>query len=198
VRPFIPGSTRAEVYFQQSFSVSNKYDGCILEMSINGQAFQEFTQAGGTFLLNGYNTSLNDFNPLGLRPAWTGNSGGWLPTQLRLPVTAASAPVQLRWHFATSRGMTNGGWYIDSIAMTDPQCLPAVTNPIIQNPGITGGIFGFSVPTVTSRTYTVQYKTNLNDTDWQTFQTLTGNGATQTLTTPIGPGNQKYFRFIVR
>jgi hypothetical protein len=197
-RPFTAASTRAETYFRQSFSVSNKYDGCILELSIGGQAFQEFTQAGGTFLLNGYNTLLNDFNPMGPRPAWTGNSGGWLPVQIRLPVTTAAQPVQLRWHFATSRGLTNGGWYIDSVAVTDPQCLPAVTNPVILKPGITGGLFSFSVGTIASRTYTVEYKTNLNDIDWQFFQTLSGNGATQTLTMPIGPGNQKFFRFRVQ
>ena len=197
-RPFNPVSSRAEVYFRQSFSVSNKYDGCILEISIAGQPFQEFTQAGGTFLQNGYNTTLNDFNPLGLRAAWTGNSGGWLPVQLRLPVTAPNVPVQLRWHFATSRGITNGGWFIDSVAVTDPQCLPAVANPVILTPAVTGGLFSFSIGTITSRLYTIEFKTNLNDADWQTLQTFSGNGSTQTITAPLVPGNQKFFRFQVR
>jgi hypothetical protein len=148
---------------------------------------------------DGYNAVLNDFNPLGLRPAWSGNSGGWLPVIVNLPSSAAGQNVQLRWHFAGSRGMANGGWFVDSVLVTDPICLPPVSNPIILNPRLaSGGSFTFAINTVSNRNYVIQYETNVAGGAWQTLEILPGNGSQQTVSVPIGPDMQRFYRFIVQ
>jgi hypothetical protein len=196
--PFRVATTRAQVYFQEAFVVSNAFDGAILEISTNGQAFQEIVQAGGSFVKDGYNTVLNDFNPLGPRPAWSGNSGGWLPVVVNLPSAAAGQNVQLRWHFASSRGMTNGAWFVDSVLVVEPICLPPVSNPVILNPKLVGSSFTFAINTVSNRNYVIEYKINLEDAMWQTLEILPGNGSQQTVGVPIGPDKQRFYRFIVQ
>lgn len=189
---------QAQLYFRMAFSVSPTNDGCILEISSPAGVFEEITQAGGSFRLDGYNARLSDRNPLGPRPAWSGDSGGWLPVWVNLPPAAAGQVIQFRWHFANSFGLTNGGWFVDSVRVTDPVCLPPVINPVILNPAILGSVFTFAIDTVTNRTYLIEYKTNLTDTNWQALETLTGDGTQQTVRTPLTPGGQSYYRFQVR
>jgi hypothetical protein len=196
--PFVVDTPQAQLYFRQAFSVSNGYDGCILEIAIGSLPFQEITLAGGSILQGGYNGRLNDLNPLGPRLAWSGNSGGWQPEYVSLPASAAGQPVQLRWHFAASVGQTNGFWYIDTVQVTEPLCLPAVTNPVILNPTLSaGGSFSFAINTVTNRTFIIQYKNNLDDPVWQFFQNLPGNGAKQIVNVPV-TNQHAFYRFIVQ
>jgi len=61
---------------------------------------------------DGYNVTLNDRNPMGLRRAWSGDSGAGLPVLVNLPSSAAGQSVQLRWHFATAAGWPGGGWFL--------------------------------------------------------------------------------------
>jgi hypothetical protein len=196
--PFPVATAQAQLYFLQAFSVSNGYDGCVLEIALGTQPFQDITQAGGSFARDGYNSRLNDFNPLGLRPAWSGDSGGWLPVYVNLPAAAAGQTVQLRWHFANSRGKTNGFWFVDAAQVTEPLCLPPVSNPVILNPALEGGSFTFSINTVTSRTYVVEYKTNLTDNGWQLFQSFSGSGVVQTVAVPATSNRQAFYRFRVQ
>jgi hypothetical protein len=196
--PFPVATTRAQLSFLEAFVVSNAFDGAILEISTNGQPFQEIVRAGGSFVKDGYNAVLNDFNPLGPRPAWSGNSGGWLPVLVNLPPLAAGQNVQLRWHFAGSRGITNGAWFVDSVLVTEPICLPPVSNPVILNPKLSGSSFTFAINTVSNRNYVIQYKANLDAAVWQTLETLSGNGSQQIVRVPIGPDSHRFYRFIVQ
>ncbi|MER3632600.1 MAG: hypothetical protein C4325_10920, partial [Blastocatellia bacterium] len=63
----------------------------MLEISVNGGAFQDILSAGGSFITNGYNSMLGagTNNPIANRNAWTGNSLGYLTTTARLPASAA-------------------------------------------------------------------------------------------------------------
>ena len=64
MKVILVATSQARLYFRQAFVVSNAFDGGILEIAIGGQPFQEITQAGGSFVEDGDNTTLNDFNPL--------------------------------------------------------------------------------------------------------------------------------------
>ena len=196
--PFNVATPQARLYFREAFATSNAFDGGILEIAIGTQPFQEITQAGGSFVKDGYNTTLFDRNPLGPRPAWSGNSGGWLPVVVNLPPTAAGQTVQLRWHFASLFGMTNGGWFVDSVLLTEPICLPAVSNPIILNPALSGSFFTFAINTVTNRNYTIEFKTNLTNQVWQPWEMIPGNGNQQVISVPIAPDMQRFYRFEVQ
>lgn len=196
--PFTVATPQAQLYFREAFNVADTFDGGILEIAIGSLPFQEITQAGGSFVKDGYNTTLSDRNPLGPRPAWSGNSGGWLPVLVNLPPTAAGQTVQLRWHFAGVSGTTNGGWFIDSVFVTEPLCLPPVSNPVILNPALNGNFLTFAIDTVTNRNYLIESKTNLTDAVWQAVETLPGNGSQQVISVPIGPDSRRFYRFEVQ
>jgi hypothetical protein len=196
--PFPVATAQAQLYFCEWFDVPRALDGAILEIAIGTQPFQELVRAGGSFVKDGYNVTLSDHNPLGPRPAWSGRSGGWLPVLVNLPASAAGQNVQLRWHFASYQGGTNSVWFVDSVIVTEPLCLPPVTNPVIINPALRGNFFTFAINTVTNRTYYIQYKTNLTDEAWQSLETLPGNGNQQTITVPLGSDRQRFFRFLVQ
>lgn len=193
--PFSVTTSQAQLYFTQAFTVSNDYDGCILEIAVGSQPFQDILQAGGSFALNGYNAVLTPNNPLGARSAWSGNSGGWLPTVVNLPASAAGQNVQLRWNFATSRGLTNGGWFIDTVEATEPICLPPVSDPVLVNAAVNTNQFTFVINTVSGRTYVVEYKTNLLDSTWQFLENISGNGNQQIISVPISSASQSFYRF---
>lgn len=194
-RPFTVASSQAQLYFREAFGVSNKFDGLVLEIAVGAQPFQDILPAGGSFVTDGYNTVLDDHNPLGPRPAWSGNSGGWLPVRVNLPPAAGGQTVQLRWHFASSRGLPGGAWFVDSVFITEPLCLPPVSNPVILNPVLSRSFFTFAINTVAGRNYIIEYKTNLTDATWQTQQTLSGNGSQQIISVPIGLDRQRFYRF---
>jgi hypothetical protein len=196
--PFTVSTSQAQLYFREAFSTSNSVDGGVLEIAIGPQPFQEITQAGGSFIKDTYNTVLSDRNPLGPRAAWSGNSGGWLPVAVNLPPGAAGQTVRLRWHFGSVFGRAGGGWYVDSVLVTEPLCLPPVTNPAILNPAISNNVLMFAINTVTNRNFIIEYKTNLTEGAWQIFETLPGNGSQQTVGVPIGADAQRFYRFVVQ
>lgn len=196
--PFTVATPQAQLYFRESFALSNAVDGGILEIAIGSQGFREIVQAGGSFVQDGYNATLSDRNPLGPRAAWTGDSGGWLPVLVNLPPAAAGQTVQLRWHLANAFGLPEGGWYVDSVLLTEPDCLPPITNPLILNPALTTNYLTFAINTVSNRVYAIEYTTNLLNAAWQTFETITGTGSQQVISVPTVPDNQRFYRFEVQ
>ena len=125
-------------------------------------------------------------------------SSDLMPVVAQLPARAAGLPVQLRWNFAFSSADTNGTWYVDSVAITEPECLPPVTNPSILNPRLERGNLMFDIQTVASRIYQIEYKTNVQTTAWLPLRNLTGDGTTQTVSVPVNEGDQRFLRFTVQ
>jgi uncharacterized repeat protein (TIGR01451 family) len=149
----------AQLKFRHSFNTYNTaYDGGVLEISINGAAFADIIATGGSFQENGYVTTLNSGygNPLGGRMAWSGYSGGFLTTRVSLPAAAAGQNVQLRWRFGSSSSYGgSGGWYIDTISVTDGfDCCVPVPNDIAvsvsdsPDPAVLGGSLTYTITVV--------------------------------------------------
>ena len=72
-----------QVSFRNNFNFQDGFDGGVLEVSYDdGLTFQDVLAVGGTFVLGGYNGTINSCcgNPLAGRQAWTGNSGGFIDT----------------------------------------------------------------------------------------------------------------------
>jgi uncharacterized repeat protein (TIGR01451 family) len=143
------GSAPAQLTFRQKYSLAASatnsalgYDGGVLEISIDGGAFQDIVSAGGAFASGGYNTTLSSgySNPLATRQAWSGNSGGFVTTSVNLPAVTAGQNVQLRWRCATGNppppevvsSGTLAFWNFDSGTLSAATCLvPNYTNPSI-------------------------------------------------------------------
>ena len=117
----------ATVSFRHRYNTEATWDGGVLEVSTDGGAFQDIVAAGGSFKQNGYNGNLNHnpggTNPVGLRPAWTGNSNGYLTTVAQLPPSAAGKSVRMRWRFGTDDNTGVEGWFVDDISVSgQSQC----------------------------------------------------------------------------
>lgn len=105
--PSIPiNSAFARLSFRQNYNLSASgidgsigYDGAVLEIKIGGGSYTDIVDAGGSFVTGGYNTTLSGLytNPLAGRPAWSGNSGGFVTSTVNLPAAAAGQNVQFRW-----------------------------------------------------------------------------------------------------
>src|SRR5436190_4204697 len=122
--PAVPITAQAAVLtFRNRFDTEAGWDGGVVEISIAGGAFQDIITAGGAFIANGYNGPLGPGtnNPLSNRPAWSGNSNGYLTTSIRLPAAAAGQNVQIKFRFGgddnTAGAGPNPGWYIDNVQL---------------------------------------------------------------------------------
>jgi photosystem II stability/assembly factor-like uncharacterized protein len=136
--------------FRNSYNTEPDFDGAVLEISINGGPFQDILAAGGSFIEGGYNSAIvvTD-NVITGRPAWTGNSGGFIITTVVLPPASYSQNAQLRWRTAYDSGTnpTGGGQRIDTISIYPSTrfccggaCVLTCPSDITQNndPGLCG------------------------------------------------------------
>lgn len=120
---FVPTSLGSTVSFRHwydlEYSLSTAWDGGVLEISINGGAFQDILAAGGSFLAGGYTGTVSSSfsNPLGGRQAWTNNAGGFITTTVALPASAINQSVQLRWRLGTDTTVADNGWYVDTFTV---------------------------------------------------------------------------------
>jgi hypothetical protein len=137
----IPGG-QTQLSFMNNYNLetgpgSDGFDGGVLEIKIGTGSFTDIIAAGGSFITGGYN-SLIDTNyqsPIAGRAAWSGSSGGFIPTVVNLPPAAAGQNVQLRWGCGTDNGNAFTGWYIDTISMTNRVCGCCNTNTPPTLPG---------------------------------------------------------------
>jgi hypothetical protein len=138
---FPVSATAALVSFRHRYDSEPGWDGGVLEISIANGPFTDIVTAGGTFVSNGYNgtmaaanaTPTYTPNPLNGRSGWTGNSGGFITTIIRLPASASGQNVSLRWRFGaddnTSGSGPNPGWYVDTFTVAGSFACPFVPPP---------------------------------------------------------------------
>lgn len=98
------------------------------------------------------------------------NTGG-LSQGLQLTIQAASCP--------------DGG----GVCVAAPVILPPVRN---------GSNMSFSFATVSGSTYIVQYTDSLGSPNWQTLQTIPGDGSVHTATVPLSSPARRFFRLLVQ
>ncbi|MBK8303848.1 MAG: carboxypeptidase regulatory-like domain-containing protein [Chloracidobacterium sp.] len=121
----------ATLTFRHRYNSEPGFDGGVLDISIpsvSGGAFQDIVTAGGSFIQNGYNSILpaTSTNTLGERFAWSGDSGGYVTTVVRMPSAAVGQNVQLRWTFGfdSSVAPVGGGWNVDTVQFNgNSQCI---------------------------------------------------------------------------
>ena len=126
ITPQFTGVGGGQLTFRHEYTfegVSYCWDGGVLEISINGGAFQDILAAGGSFVTGGYNGTVYTgySNPLAGRAAWCFNtSSAFITTTLTLPAAAQGQPVQLKWRFGSDSSGSGTGWYVDTISL--PVC----------------------------------------------------------------------------
>jgi hypothetical protein len=116
--------TSIQVSFRNYYNTEEAWDGGVLEISIDGGAFTDILDAGGSFVEGGYNEYISVFaaSPLAGQPAWTGDSGGYITTTVNLPASALGHDVVLRWRLVADDAFTAVGWWIDTTSVTASVC----------------------------------------------------------------------------
>ncbi|MDQ3800339.1 MAG: BACON domain-containing protein, partial [Acidobacteriota bacterium] len=115
------GGSSPKLIFQHHYAADAGRKGGVLEISVNGGAFQDIVTAGGSFVHGGYSgvISGNTGNPLANRQAWTGSVTGFMVTEVNLPPSAYRQNVRFRWLFATDNFILSIGWWIDAVQVTE-------------------------------------------------------------------------------
>jgi hypothetical protein len=115
------------------------------------------------------------------------------------PASATNFAAQLtlaagdRVDFAVGYGADGNANY-DSTGFA-AQLVPGGPTPIrLVQPGSVGTNFAFSFQTVGYFSYIVQYNDDLNSTNWQYLETLTGNGSLVQCLVPMTNTTQRFFR----
>ena len=122
----IDSLTNAILTFRNNYALQNAFDGGVLEISIDGGAFQDILAAGGSFLQGGYNGTISTCcgNPLAGRQAWTGSSGGFITTSVGMP---SGHTCVLRWRMGSDSSTSDQGWRIDTVQMICERPTPTST-----------------------------------------------------------------------
>lgn len=120
VTPVFTPDSGATVTFRHQYGFENNFDGGVLEISINGAAFQDIIAAGGSFVSGGYTTTISSAfsSPIAGRQAWSGSQASFMTTQVNLPPAAFSQPTQLRFRLATDTSVGSTGWWVDTIVVS--------------------------------------------------------------------------------
>jgi len=119
---FMPTAGTA-LTFRNRYNLENGFDGAVLEISIDGGAYQDILAAGGSFVAGGYNGTLSTnatfLNPLVGRAAWTGStSGAFVTTTVTFPPAAVGKPTKLRFRTGDDNSTAASGtpgWWIDTL-----------------------------------------------------------------------------------
>lgn len=73
----------------------------------------------------------------------------------------------------------------------------ASSGPMLDHPVLTNGLMKFDFSTATGRVYTIDFRSNLVSSSWQTYTSFTGSGSAMSITnTRLDP--RFYYRFRVR
>jgi hypothetical protein len=119
------GSFGSKLIFRNNYLTEGTFDGGVLEIKIGSGAFQDIVTAGGSFVSGGYNSIVSGIqNPLPIppatsRPAWSGNSQGFLTTEVNLPPSTQGQIIQFKWRMGTDSSVGGTGWRIDTVTVTN-------------------------------------------------------------------------------
>ncbi|HEY6564145.1 MAG TPA: PKD domain-containing protein, partial [Pirellulaceae bacterium] len=184
--PFPVPSAGAQFTFRHNYTTETGYDGSVLEIKIGEGAYVDILAAGGSFVVGGYNGTLNSGtpNPLTGRAGWTGSSGGFITTIVTLPATAVGQIVQFRWRFGTDASVSATGWYVDTVSLSAPTCCGDASAPfaVFTASPLSGAaplLVGFtdsSIGTITNRFWDFGNGVTTNTTETSVLFTYTAAG----------------------
>lgn len=116
---------------------SGGFDGGVMEISINGGAWQDVVAAGGTFAF-GYNGAMPVFgfgNPLEGRAGFVDFGGTIIdgaPESISFGTALAGSSVQLRFRVGTDAAVGEVGWIVDDVTVTGATA-PVFSSAVAEN-----------------------------------------------------------------
>lgn len=122
--PIVLDGPNPALSFYHWYNTEAEWDGGVVEVSLDGTTW---TDLGPDMVFNGYNITLNDnpASPISGRPAFSGNSGGFIQTIIDLS-DFSEQEVQVRFRLGCDGAVAVEGWYVDDIQFFDN--LYSITN----------------------------------------------------------------------
>ena len=126
-------TSSAVLSFKNKYALESGFDGGVLEISINGGAYADIVTAGGVFTAGGYTGTISGSfgNPLAGRSAWTGTTGSYITSTVTLPAGAAGQNVKFRFRMGSDNSVSNPGWNIDDVTISERACCLGCTPPSV-------------------------------------------------------------------
>src|SRR5207249_5125769 len=118
----------AALIFRYNYAPQPRFDARFPYTTLFRSPFLDILAAGGSFFYGGYNGTISSCcgNPLAGRQAWTGSSGGFIPTSVDMHFARGHTSV-LRWRMGSDSSTSGQGWRIDSVEMICYNPSPTVT-----------------------------------------------------------------------
>ncbi len=110
--PLALGVPTSKLTFWHNYNTESGWDGGVVEISTNGGT--TWTDLGPLMTINGYNNSVGGTNPIAGRPAFSGNSGGFIQTTVSL-LPYANQNALFRFRMTSDDNTAATGWYVDDI-----------------------------------------------------------------------------------
>lgn len=101
-------------YYEFETDFLGEYDGGVVEISVNGGAWQDAADFGATFA-DGYNGSIEALDG---RDGYTGDSGGVVHESINFGTSLQGKTVKLRFIVANDSAVAAYGWIIDNVKVT--------------------------------------------------------------------------------
>jgi hypothetical protein len=128
-------SPSATLSFRNNFNTEHDpppgevfWDGYVMEVSIDGGPFNDVTDpaVGGIFVSGGYTGEIDGTagNPLAGRPAWSGNSGGYINTAINFGPSLNGHAIVLRFLMGTDELTAAPGVRIDTLSIMGASSCP--------------------------------------------------------------------------
>ena len=105
-----------QLNFWHSYNTEADFDGGVVEVSTNGVVWNDL---GPYMTQGGYNSTIPTAygSPIGGRAAFSGNSGGYIETQVDLG-SYSGQPVYIRFRMASDSSFSGNGWYVDDVSLS--------------------------------------------------------------------------------
>ncbi len=104
--------------FWHQYATEGGWDGGFVEFLPEGST--EWEDLGPYFVINGYNSGVGSNNPAGARPAFSGNSRGYLESWADLSEFEGQN-LSLRFQFVSDDNTSLRGWDVDDFAFIDAE-----------------------------------------------------------------------------
>lgn len=123
----------------------------------------------------------------GIERARLSGEVGWQERTISVPEGSQT----LRWVYEKDLSLSAGqdGAWLDQVTFT-----PANQPPVIAAASFTGQIFSAAVPTLAGRSYLLEFKTSLDQTNWTALPAVAGNGTILWLSDPAATNAQRFYR----
>lgn len=123
----------------------------------------------------------------GIERARLSGEVGWQERTISVPEGSQT----LRWVYEKDLSLSAGqdGAWLDQVTFT-----PANQPPVIAAASFTRQIFSAAVPTLAGRSYLLEFKTSLDQTNWTAFPAVAGNGTILWLSDPAATNAQRFYR----